>query len=151
MLNSNQKRINGGQTHNNLILHCRLSWSHLYRGPCPQNVLNFFTKAMSFFFFFFWGLVSQFLLGSKDLGTNIFRTLIVMFTNHDQNKCQSCLDSLKVCALYVKLESSGCRSISNFRPGSIDRRTGSIDRISSRMFFLQISNSVLAHLKRLEF
>ena len=26
-------------------------------------------------------------LGSKDLGTNVFRTLIVMLANHDQNKC----------------------------------------------------------------
>ena len=40
-----------------------------------------------------------------------------------------------MCALYVKLESSGYRSISDFWPGSIDRRTGSIDRISSIMFF----------------
>ena len=67
-----------------------------------------------------------------------------MLANHDQNKCLSCLDSLKVCALYVKLESSGYRSISDFRPSSIDR-------ISGRMFFLQNSNSALAHLKRLEF
>ena len=62
-----------------------------------------------------------------------------------------CLDSLKVCALYVKLESSGCRSISDFQPGSIDYRTGSIDQISGRIFFLQISNSAIAHLKRLGF
>ena len=27
------------------------------------------------------------MLGSKDLGTNVFRTLIVMLVNHDQNKC----------------------------------------------------------------
>ena len=74
-----------------------------------------------------------------------------MLANHDQNKFQSCLDSLKVCVSYVKLESSGCRSISDFRPGSIDQRTGSIDRISGRMFFLQNSNSALPHLKCLEF
>ena len=59
-----------------------------------------------------------------------------MLANHDQNKCYSCLDSLKVCALYVKLESSGCRSISDFRPSSIDRKIGLID---------------LAHLKCLGF
>ena len=47
-----------------------------------------------------------------------------------------------MCALYVKLESSGCRSISDLRPGSIDRILGKI-------FFLQISNSTLTHLKRL--
>ena len=35
----------------------------------------------------------------------------------------------------VKLESSGCRSISDLRLGSIDRRTGSIDQISGRMLF----------------
>ena len=29
-----------------------------------------------------------------------------------------------MCALYVKLESSGCRSISDFWPGSIDRISG---------------------------
>ena len=74
-----------------------------------------------------------------------------MVANHDQNKCQSCLDLLKVCTLYVKLESSGCRSISDFWPGSIDWRTGSIDRISGRMFLLQNSNSALAHLKLLGF
>ena len=51
----------------------------------------------------------------------------------------------------VKLESSGYRSISDFQPGSIDRRTGSIDRISAERYFLQISNSALAHLKRLGF
>ena len=39
------------------------------------------------------------------------------------------------CVFYVKLESSGCRSISAFRPGLIDRSLGSIDRKSSRMRF----------------
>ena len=33
----------------------------------------------------------------------------------------------------VKLESSGCRSISDLWPGSINRRTDSIDQISGRM------------------
>ena len=41
------------------------------------------------------------------------------------------------CVFYVKLESSGCRSISDFQPDSFNRRTGSIDRILGRLFFLQ--------------
>ena len=77
------------------------------------------------------------MLGSKDLGINVFRTLIVMLANQDQNKCLSCFrltQSVCVC-VNVKLESSGCRSISDFRPSSIDRRTGSINQISGRMLF----------------
>ena len=75
------------------------------------------------------------LLGSKDLGTNVFRTLIVMLANQDQNKCLSCFRLAQCVCINIKLESSGCRSISDFRLGSINRRTGSIDRISSRMLF----------------
>ena len=42
------------------------------------------------------------------------------------------------CAFYVKLKSSCCRIKCAFRPGLIDRSLNSIDRISGRMFFLQI-------------
>ena len=75
------------------------------------------------------------LLGSKDLGTNVFRTLIVMLANQDQNKCLSCFRLAQCVCINIKLESSGCRSISDFRLGSIDRRTGPINRISGRMCF----------------
>ena len=84
-------------------------------------------------------------LGSKNLETNVFRTLMRNVGKPWPKQELVLLDSLKVCALYVKLESSGYRSISDFRPGSINRRTSSINRISGRMFFLQNSNSALAH------
>ena len=54
----------------------------------------------------------------------------------------------------VKLESSGCRSISDFQPGSIDRRIGSIDRISGKMLFsanFQLSPSSFKTLRVLYF
>ena len=58
-----------------------------------------------------------------------------MLANHDQNKCLSCFRLAQSVCVNVKLESSGCRSISDFRLGSIDRRIGLIDRISGRMLF----------------
>ena len=58
-----------------------------------------------------------------------------MLANHDQNKCFSCFILAQSVCVNVKLESSGCRSFGDFRPGSIDRRTGSIDRILGRMCF----------------
>ena len=74
-----------------------------------------------------------------------------MLANHVQNKCLSCFRLAQSVCVNVKLESNGCRSIGDFQLGLIDRRTGLIDRISGRMFFLQNSNSVLAHLKHLGF
>ena len=73
-----------------------------------------------------------------------------MLANHDQNKCYSCFRLAQSVWVNVKLESSGCKSFSDFRLGSIDRRTSSIDR-QAECYFLQISNSTLAYLKRLGF
>ena len=91
------------------------------------------------------------MLGSKDLRTNVFRTLMCN-VGKPWSKQVLVLFRLaqSVCVVW-KLESSGCRSINDFQPGSIDYRTGSIDQISSRIFFLQISNSAIAHLKHLGF
>ena len=60
------------------------------------------------------------MLGSKDLGPNVFRTLMYYVGNYDQNKCLSYFRLTQSVCVNVKLESSGCRSIGDFRPGSID-------------------------------
>ena len=61
-----------------------------------------------------------------------------MLANHDQNNVfRSVLVLLKVvhlCKVGIELN---VEKINAFRPGSIDRSLGSIDRSSSRMFFLQ--------------
>ena len=48
--------------------------------------------------------IQTYLLGFKELGTNVLRLHFVMLANHDQNVCLV-LDLVKVC-LCVKLESS---------------------------------------------
>ena len=53
--------------------------------------------------------------------------------------------------IYVKLEQVDAEIYIAFRPGSIDRSLGSINRKSGQMRFLQNSNSALVHLKRLGF
>ena len=91
------------------------------------------------------------MLGSKDLGTNVFRTLMC---NVGKPWSKQVLVLFRLAqserALYVKLESSGCRSISDFQPGSIDRGLDSIDRFSGIIFFFfgrffQLSSSLLKH------
>ena len=91
------------------------------------------------------------LLGPKDLETNVFRTQMCNVGKPWSKQVLVLFRLLKVCALYVKLESSGCRSISDFRPGSIDQRTGSIDRISGRMCFSAEFQLSPSSLKRLGF
>ena len=49
--------------------------------------------------------INSYLLGSKELETNVLELQFVMLANHDQNVLVFVLDLLKVC-LYVKLESS---------------------------------------------
>ena len=61
-----------------------------------------------------------------------------MLANYDQNRCQSCLDLLKVQVFCIKLESSCCRIHCAIRSGSIDRELDSIDRKLCRLFFYRI-------------
>ena len=61
-----------------------------------------------------------------------------MLANYDQNRCQSCLDLLKVQVFYIKLESSCCRIHCAIRSDSIDRELDSIDRKSCRLLFYRI-------------
>ena len=78
------------------------------------------------------------MLGSKELGTNVLELQFVMLANHDQNNLRLVLDLLKVCAYYVKLESSYCRIHCANLSGSIDRELDLIDRKSCRSFFCRI-------------
>ena len=78
----------------------------------------------------------MYVLGSKELGTNVLELYFIMLANHDQNVLVLFRLAQSMC-FYVKLESSYCRIYCVNLPGSIDPKLDSIDRKSCRLFFLQ--------------
>ena len=78
----------------------------------------------------------MFLLGSKELGTNVLELHFVMLANHDQNVLLlfRLAQSMR---FYIKLESSYCRIYCVNLPSLIDRELDSIDQKLCKLFFLQ--------------
>ena len=74
------------------------------------------------------------LMASKTLDLNVLELQFVMLANHDQNVLVL-FRLAQSMWLYVKLESSSCRIYYINLPHSIDRKLGSIDRSSCRLFF----------------
>ena len=100
-------------------------------GYCHFNRILLVIEVSFFVLFCFW-----FLLGSKELGTNVLELHFVMLANHDQNVLVL-FRLAQSMYFYVKLELSYCRIYYVNLPGLIDQELDLIDWKSCRLFFLQ--------------